>query len=303
MRDAATKETANKRLERDGWKLKLPESPLVLEDKRLLEYRHPAERWMLALAIVAIAILGVGGFLFRENDVLIAGAAIYLSMLVTSLQAKTYYRLQGAEVTPSQFPHIYQIVEELRRRFRAPATRVFVMRKQSFRAEAEALGLMAPYTIVLPSVLIDAVELEELRYVLGQALGHICFGHTRIAVLMGGEGSTLPAILSWFAWVRDLIFAGYWRAQTMSGDRAGILACGGVAKAIRAQVKISVGTNQLVDMRAEDLVEQAFKVSQGITRLQATLIRWQSSVPPLIPRVEAMVAWTGLPSTHERRPS
>lgn len=284
--------------ERDGWRLKLPKSPVLLEDARLLEYRHPAERWMLALAVTAVAMLGAGGFLFRERDIMLAAAAIYLSMLVTASQAKIYYRLQGAEVTPTQFPAIYKIVEELRRRFRAPPTRVFVLRKLQFKADA--LGLMAPYVIVLPSVLIDGLELDELRYVLGQALGHICFGHTRIALLMGGEGASLPAVLSWVAWVRDLIFAGYWRAEKMSGDRAGVLACGDIAKAMRAQVKISVGTNQLNDIRADDLIEQAFKVSQGLNRIQAMFIRLRSPEPLMIPRLAAMVAWAGLSTTPER---
>ena len=298
MHDSVDKDTATKRFERNGWKLKIPESPLPLEDARLLEYRHPAEYRMLALALTAIAILGVSGLIWRENDILLAVAAIYISMLVTALQAKTYYRLYGAEVTPTQLPAIYQIVEELRQRFHAPPTLVFVLRNFSFKAEA--LGLMAPYVIVLPSVLVDAINLEELRYVLGQELGHICFGHTRIALLMGGEESSLPAILSWVAWVRDLIFAGYWRAAKMSGDRAGILACGGVAEAIRAQLKISVGSNQMNDIQPEDLVEQAFKLSQGFNRIQAMLVRWQSPVPPLIQRFEAMIAWAGIPSTPER---
>jgi hypothetical protein len=162
------------------------------------------------------------------------------------------------------------------------------------------LGLKAPYVIVLPSVLIDAIELEELRYVLGQAFGHICFGHTQVAFLMGGEESALPAVLSWVAWVRDLIFAGYWRAATTSGDRAGILACESVAKALRAHVKISVGTNQVDFVRTEDFIEQAFKVTQSLTRVQAMLVRWRSPVPPLIPRLENMVAWAGLPPMQER---
>ena len=297
MHDSVSKDTATKRLERNGWKLKIPESPLALKDERLLDYRHPAEYRMLALALVAVAILGVGGLIWREKDILLAVAVIYISMLVTALQAKTYYRLHGAEVTPTQLPAIYQIVEELRQRFHAPPTLVFVLRNFSFKAEA--LGLMAPYVIVLPSVLVDAVDREELRYVLGQELGHICFGHTRVAFLMGGEESALPAILTWVAWVRDLIFAGYWRAAKMSGDRAGILACGGVAEAIHAQLKISVGSNQMSDIQPGDLVEQAFKVSQGLNRFQATLVRWRSPVPPLIQRLEAMVAWAGIPSTPE----
>jgi Zn-dependent protease with chaperone function len=160
------------------------------------------------------------------------------------------------------------------------------------------MGLMAPYVIVLPSVLIDAIESEELRYVLGQALGHICFGHTRMTLLVGGEESALPAVLSWIASLRDVIFAGYWRAGIMTGDRIGILACGDIRKAIRTQIKISVGTNQFSNVQADDLLEQAFKVRQGITRLQAMLIRWRSPIPPLISRLEAMVAWAGLPSNE-----
>ncbi|HUN58653.1 MAG TPA: M48 family metalloprotease [Candidatus Binataceae bacterium] len=284
-------------INRSGWRLRLPDQPPVLEDSRLLEYRHPSERWLLVLALALIAMLVIGGLLRRDKDILFAGVAIYLSMLVTSIQAKTYYRLQGAEVTPTQFPAIYKIVEELRQRFRAPVTRVFVLRKVRF--QADAFGLAPPYAIVLPHVLIDSLDLDELRYVLGQALGHICFGHTRIAVLMGGEEASLPAILSWVAWVRDLIFAGYWRAELLSGDRAGILACEGVAKAIRAQLKISVGTDQVAGIRGEDLIEQAFKVSHGLTRLQAILIRWRSPTPPLIPRLEAMVEWAGLPPSTQ----
>jgi Zn-dependent protease with chaperone function len=278
---------------RNGWRLRLPKSPLQFEDARLLDYRHPSEHPMLALALIAIALLVALGVRFREKDILLAGGAIYLSMLISSLQSVTYNRLEGAEVTPTQFPAIYRIVEELRERFHAPPTRVFVLRKLSFKAEA--MGLIPPYVIVLPSILLDAIDVEDLRYVLGQALGHICFGHTRTTLLVGGEQSELPVFLSSVAWLRDLVFAGYWRAGIMTGDRAGIVACQSVGKAIRAQVKISVGTKQLLEVRAEDLIEQAFKLNRGLSRIQAPLIRWRSPIPPLISRLEAMVAWAGLP--------
>jgi Zn-dependent protease with chaperone function len=279
---------------RHGWQLKLPRTPPQFEADRLLQYRYPGEYRMLALATAVIGILAVS-LLFRERELLLAVALVYLSMLATTIQAKTYFRIQGAEVTATQFSAIYQLAEELRLRFKAPPTRIFVLRKNSFKAEA--LGLTAPYVIVLPSVLIDALELEELRYVIGQAFGHICFGHTRVAFLLGGEESALPAALSWVAWLRDLIFAAYWRAATSSGDRAGILACKSAGKAIRAQVKISVGTRQIDDVRTDDVIEQAFKASQSLTRLQAMLILWRTPVPPLIPRLENMVAWAGLPES------
>ncbi|GEM_PF-4505598 len=301
--DAASQEEPQTLLESGSARVKPGEpSPLLLDDSRLLAYRHPAERRMLAVAVGAVAILVVGGFLYRERDVLVAAAALYLSMVFTSLQAKTYYRLQGAEVTPTQFPAIYGIVEELRTRFRAPPTRVFVLRKVGSRAEA--LGLSAPYVVVLPHIVIDSLEPEELRYVLGQAMGQICFGHTRVAVLMGGQESALPAVLSWVAWVRDLIFAGYWRAATISEDRAGVLACRNVAHAVRAQIKLSVGTNQAREVRTEDLSEQALKVSGGVTRMQAVLIRWRTPIPPFIERLQAMADWAGQPeifAQHKRK--
>ena len=58
------------------------------------------------------------------------------------------------------------------------------------------------------------------------------FGHKRVALLMGGDESPLPAVLSWVGGLRDIIFAGYLRAAIMRADRAGISACGGIGPAI-----------------------------------------------------------------------
>lgn len=301
MEAVTPKEKSDKFFEKDRENPKFPESPLVLDDSKLLDYRYPAERQTLLLALATVGVLIVGGFFFREKDIMLAAAVVYLSMVFASIQAKTFYSLQGAEVTPTQFPAIYKIVEELRMRFRPPPTRVFVL--QTFSIRAETMGLVAPYVIVLPSVVIDDKEPDELRYILGQAFGHICFGHTRVTILMGGEQSALPAVLSWVASLRDLIFAAYWRAANMSADRAGVLACGSVAQAIRAQVKLSVGAKQVDEVRISDLLEQSHKVSHGLTRVQAVFVRWRSPVPPLVPRLEAMIAWAGYPhrSSDESR--
>ena len=297
MSSSSPEKPGSDRSAREGWRLKLPETRPLLSDERLLEYRHPAEHRMLALALGLLAFLLAAAVWFRERDLLLALGTIYLSMLVLSVQSATLNTLEGAEVTPTQFPDIYQMLQQLRERFHAPPTRVFVLRKLS--SVSEPLGIRAPYVIVLPHALIDALEPEELVYELGKALGHICFGHTRMALLLGGEGSQLPAALAWIAWIRDLIFAGYCRARVLSGDRAGVLACGGVESAIRARVKLSVGSNQSSEVRADDLVEQAFKLAQGVSLVQATMIRWQSSTPPFIYRLQAMVEWAGLPSADE----
>jgi Zn-dependent protease with chaperone function len=293
LRAPENQECETRTTDRRGWRIRLPDKPPVLEDARLLEYRHPAERRLLGLALATIAVLVAGAVWFRETDVLLAVGAIYLSMLFASMQAPTLNTMRGAEVTPTQFPAIHQIFEELRERFQAPPARVFVVRERSF--SAQPMGIVAPYVIVLPHALLDALETEELSYVLGAALGHIRFGHTRMACLLGGQESQLPAPLAWIAWVRDLIFAGYWRAQVMTGDRAGILACADIEKAIRVRIKLSVGTNQSREVNEDDLIAQARRLSEGMSRFQAILIRWQSPTPPLIPRLAAMVEWAGMP--------
>jgi Zn-dependent protease with chaperone function len=274
-----------------GWNI--PETPPRLEDARLLEYRHPTELPMLCLALATLAILLVGAVVFRHKGILLGIVGIWMTMIFTSLQAVTYNLLRGVEVTPTQFPAIHQLVQELRQRFHAPPTRVFIVRQ--FSTQAETLGFKAPYTIMLPSFLLDSLENDELRYVLGRALGHIRFGHTRIAILLGGDQSTLPELLSWIAQVRNVVFSGYRRAQVLSADRAGILASG-VRVAIETLGKLSLGNSQVREVREKDLIDQAYELSRGLSPLQAwMIILLHSATPPMFLRLRAMVEWAGLP--------
>jgi Zn-dependent protease with chaperone function len=277
---------------RAGWRLELPATPLRLDDARLSEYRHPRELPMLILSVAAFAILLVGVAFLKQKAILLGVAGVWLAMIATSLQAVTYYRLSGAEVTSTQFPAIFQIFEELCQRFQAPPTRVFVIRR--FSNEAEVLGFRAPYTIVLPSALLDSLEPDQLRCVLGRALGQIRFGHTQIAILLGGDASALPVLFSWIARSRNLVFAGYRRAQVLSADRAGILASG-VAVSIALRIKLSVGNSQAREVRADDLIDQAYELTGGLSRFHTWLIMLKSTTPPLIYRLAEMIKWAGRP--------
>jgi Zn-dependent protease with chaperone function len=240
-----------------------------------------------------LALLLAAAFVFKHKAILLGIVGIWLTMIAASLQAVTYNLLRGVEVTPTQFPDIYQIVQELRQRFQAPPTRVFIVRQLSL--EAETLGFRAPYTIVLPTLLFDSLKTDELRYVLGRELGHIRFGHTRIAILLGGDKSTLPDVLSWIAQLRNIIFSSYRQAQELSADRAGILASG-LRVAIESLGKLSLGNSQVCELRREDLIDQTYELSRGVNRLQAWLIMlFHNGTPPMIFRLRAMVEWAGLP--------
>lgn len=245
---------------------------------------------MLWLALATLALLLVGAVVFEHKAIMLGIVGIWLTMIFTSLQAVTYNLLRSVEVTPTQFPATFQMVQELCQRFQAPPTRVLVVFQLSL--EVETLGFKAPYTIVLPSLLLDSLENDELRYVLGRALGHIRFGHTRIAILLGGDTATLPDLLSWIGQARNIIFSAYRRAQVLSADRAGILASH-PRVSIQKLGKLSLGNSQV---RQEDLIDQAYELSRGVKRLQAwMIILLHSATSPMFLRLRAMLEWAGLP--------
>jgi Zn-dependent protease with chaperone function len=283
----------------ENWQLKLPQSLPRLGEIELEDCRYPREHSALIASLLVLAGVVVLALYMEKYEVLLSLVLIWLSMVITAFQARTYYRLSGAEVTNKQFPEIHALAEKLVRRFRAPETRIFVVR--NYRAEAHAYGFRAPYVIVLHSALLDTLEPEELRCKMGEQFAKIVFGHTRMAILLGGDINSLPSVLAWIAWLRDLVFAWYRRAEVISEDRASIVACNDVRTALRTQIKLSVGSTQFQWVREDELVEQARRVNLRRNHLQTFLITLQSSTPPLILRLATMVEWGGLPPRMESR--
>lgn len=277
----------------DSWHLKVAQAPPSLGEIELERCRDPREHPALILSLLTLAGMLATMLFLEKYDVLLSLVTIWVSMVITSAQAKIYHRLSGAEVTAEQFPDIHAMVEELSRRFNAPATRVFVIRHQS--ADAQAFGFRPPYVIALHSALLDSLEMDELRCKVGEQFARIIYGHTRIAILLGGDTNSLPAALSLIAWLRDLIFAWYRRSEVTSRDRASIVACGDVRTALRTQIKLAVGSDQFKSIRESEIMEQARKISLQKNRVPTFLIALQNMTPPLILRLESMVEWGGLP--------
>jgi hypothetical protein len=64
---------------------------------------------------------------------------------------------------------------------------------------------------------------------------------------------------------------------------------------LNRRLKFSVGNSQVRQVRGEDLVDQAYQLTRGVSRLHGWLITLQSATPPLIYRLKAMVEWAGRP--------
>src|SRR5215213_1658593 len=126
-----------------------------LDDKHLSQYRHPAERWsLLAIVVGAVGLLAGLWYThpsFGDNLAFLPGPIIrlivewthphriglvvLLALIATWVadvigQSAREWQLvaRAVEITPSTFPQLAPIVDELRERFDLPRTRVYISR-------------------------------------------------------------------------------------------------------------------------------------------------------------------------------
>jgi Zn-dependent protease with chaperone function len=122
--------------------------------------------------------------------------------------------------------------------------------------KAMALGVDAPFIVVTHSML-ELVDDEELRFVVGHELGHVLSGHALYTTMLM-QLMRLSASFSWFSigalGLRGIVAALHeWqRKSELSGDRAGLLAVQDPGAALRVQMKMAGGG------RLEDLDVTAF---------------------------------------------
>lgn len=265
-----------------------------LDDRLLHDCRHPAEWPALAAALaVVVALLGIA-LLVDEKVALVVlfiVASFVAVVFLESLQA-TRAIATAAEITPTQYPELYPLVAELRQRWAMPRTRVFI-RYWPDVSQSVAYGFHEPYVIVIDQLLVSVLDAEEMKYVIGREMAHIKFGHTRLRAFFGSDDLEMPPLLEWFSSVRDVAFSGWGRAQTLTGDRAGLIACGRPSKALSALIKSTVGPWLDVHPNIDELIAQAEELSRGWERLAgfvAFLTEWQ---PPLAYRLQAILEWSG----------
>lgn len=145
--------------------------------------------------------------------------------------------LLGAAVRlgPALAPRIVESVTLCRQRLGIEqSVEVFVLRDPQLNAfcYGEERGRVL---VVLTSALIEAMDEEELRFVIGHELGHHMFGHFEIPVAllldgrMGGDARNTLRLFSWQ------------RYAEISADRAGLLCAGSFQPVATAFFKIASG--------------------------------------------------------------
>jgi Zn-dependent protease with chaperone function len=217
---------------------------IVLYDISSRAWEHPADRGAL------VALRKLHGF-----DTFVRK----LSGFLNERTVKMLLLGSCVRVGPRQFPGVHALYAEA-----ATALDVAVLPElyiqASPRLNAMTIGVDSP-KIVIDSALIDLMDDDELRFVLGHELGHALSGHALYRTLLAyliRVGVNIAGIPVGYWGVRMISAAlSEWaRKAELSSDRAGLLATQDVGAAIRVQMKVASG-GHLEDLDQAEFLAQA----------------------------------------------
>jgi Zn-dependent protease with chaperone function len=215
-------------------------SRITLTDISSRAWEHPADKGAL------VALRKLKGF-----DTVIKA----LSGLVNERAVRLVYLGSSIKVGEYQFVRLNHLLADVCTVLDAPEVPELYVSANPV-PQATTIGMNKPI-IVVTSGLVDLLDDEEMRFVLGHELGHAMSGHAvyqtllqrliqlsgvLYAIPLGGLGvrAIMAALMEWS------------RKSELSGDRAGLLATQDPATAFRAHMKLASGGH------LEDLDHTAF---------------------------------------------
>lgn len=201
-------------------------------------YRYPGEQIILAVTLALVF-----SVIALTATATLCGSALFTLVMVAFSYGAS--RVRHEELLKHAQPVTLQTAPELAALVRACAARLQVEPVQVFVAPSGVLnaytfGLTAPKVVVLYSSLLQMMDADELRFIIGHEMGHVCLGHTWLNSLVGGLAGIPSPMLAFV--VLNLAFRWWNRACEYSADRAGLLACRNPQKAISALVRVTTGT-------------------------------------------------------------
>jgi Zn-dependent protease with chaperone function len=215
-------------------------------------YEHPADR----SALVALRKLTGFDALFRRLASLFSDRSLRLLFLANSVRA-----------SQDQFPQLYQLLLDGASILDLPEVpELYICQDFTLlgvfgpAANAAALGSDKPF-IVVTTAMVDLLDIEEMRFVIGHELGHVLSGHTVYRTMLL-KLSQLAFRLAWFAIayisLRAFILAleEWFRKGEVSCDRAGLLAGQDPAAARRALMKMA-GGSRMSELSHDEFRRQA----------------------------------------------
>jgi len=222
------------------------------------------------LTVLTLLIVAIGGMFGGKSGMIIAlllaGGMNFFSYWFSDKMVLKMYRAQ--EVTPSQAPDLYRIVEELAQSADLPMPRVFIIPQDS--PNAFATGRNPDHAVVaVTEGLLDIMDREELKGVIAHELSHvkdrdILIGS--IAATLAGAIMVLASMARWSA-----IFGG-----GASDDEGGLGFIGLIAMSIIApmaamivQMAVSRSREYLADSEGAKVAGHSEGLARALEKLGA----------------------------------
>ncbi|HEX8392055.1 MAG TPA: M48 family metallopeptidase [Longimicrobium sp.] len=198
----------------------------------------------------------------------------------------------SVRVTETQYGRVHRLYGEVCRTLDTERYPLYV--QQNVQLNAFAYGMQQPF-IVLNSAVVEALDDDELRFILGHEVGHVLSGHalylTMMQILLQLSQVGFP-IVGMVANVVLMALQEWHRKAELSCDRAGILAVQRPEPALRTMMAFAGGKNPTANLdefmrQAEeyretgDIADQVFKVLN---------VLWLSHPAPVL-RAAEMRTW------------
>ncbi|RAJ34440.1 Zn-dependent protease with chaperone function [Kitasatospora sp. SolWspMP-SS2h] len=244
-------------------------------------WEHPADRSGL------VALRKLSGF----DDILKK-----LAGLVSERSVRLLFLATAVKTSERQFPELYDMVRD--------AAYVLDLEKvpelyvsQDPKVNAYCIGMETP-VIVVTTGLVELMDEEELRVVIGHEVGHAMSGHavyqTMLMIL-----TNLAARIGWIPLgnlaITALITAlkEWFRKAELSSDRAGLLAGQDLQASMRSLMKLAGGAH-LSEMNVDAFLEQAAEYDKAGDLRDSVLKLLQvlpQSHPFAVTRVAQLKKW------------
>lgn len=217
---------------------------IVLKSISSRAWEHPADRG----ALVALRKLQGFDTILRKFSAFMNERTIRMHLLGSAVR-----------VSDRQFPRLHRLHAEAATALDAPELpELFVLANPTLNAMT--IGIDTP-KIVVNSALVDLLDDDEMRFVLGHELGHALSGHALYRTLLqyllmfGIALSSLPFGALGVMALRSAL-SEWSRKSELSSDRAGLLATQDNQAAIRVNMKLASG-GHLEDLDQTEFLAQA----------------------------------------------
>jgi Zn-dependent protease with chaperone function len=242
-------------------------------------YEHPS-------ALTALtALRRVRGFdlLLKKVNAAVAEPVVRMQHLTSAVR-----------VGPRQFARLHVIKEEVAAVLDIADPPELYVRSMG-EVNAFTVGMDRPF-VVISTDLLDLMDDDELRFVLGHELGHVFSGHALYLTLgriIASASLTAFPIAGLALEAVEAALMDWSRKSELSCDRAGLLASQDLAASIRTLMKLAAGSH-FDEMNAEEFLEQAAEYELDATGVRNRVYKYllpSGTHPILVLRAAELDRW------------